>query len=521
MTRQHLTTREPDPQSAPSGPPAVATLTIVCHPELGRIGQRALLLELDAGREVALSRSAPDFASPGLVFGAALEDPYLSRSPLILRPVKGGAVELRVSESTTQVLADGEPINGSRTFPPAELEHGVVLELAARVVLLLHLLRAPGRNRPESAGLVGASQGIERVREAIERIADLEVPVLLRGESGTGKELAARAIHETSPRRARPFVAVNLGAIPPSLAASELFGSVKGAFTGAVNTQQGYFRAAQGGTLFLDEVGEAPSEVQVMLLRALETGEIFPVGSQQARKVELRVVAATDSDLEARVRAGVFKAPLLHRLAAYEIWLPPLRQRRDDIGRLFLHFAALELAAVGQTSWLADSAPQEPPWLPADLATRLVHYPWPGNVRQLRNVVRQLVIDGRGEPQLRAGARVERLLAERPEPDSGPGDAAAGAVLRNPSDIEFSELEAALDSCRYNLAATARQLGISRPSLYNLIRRHPTLRTAEDIPPEELAKAVEAAGGDLAVASRRLRISTAALRRRLARREPG
>ncbi len=520
MTRRYLTTREPDPQQAPTEPSAVATLTIVCHPELARIGQRAILLELDAGREVALSRSTPDFASPGTVWGTALEDPYVSRTPLILRPAKRGAIELSVGTSTTAVLADDELVDGARTFTHPELEHGVVLELAARVVLLLHLLPASTQSAAAGTELVGASHGIEQVRAAIERIADLEVPVLLRGESGTGKELVARAIHDAGPRRDQPFVAVNLGAVPPSLAASELFGSVKGAFTGAVGTQQGYFRAAQGGTLFLDEVGEAPSELQVMLLRALETGEIFPVGSQQPRKVELRVVAATDSDLEARVRAGNFKAPLLHRLSAYEIWLPPLRQRRDDIGRLFLQFAGGELAAVGQASWLADAGAREPPWLPADLATRLLRYAWPGNVRQLRNVVRQLVIDGRGQPQLHAGTRVDRLLSQPPELKTRPAVAETEPAPRAPVDIEHSELEAVLSACKYNLATAARQLGISRPSLYNLIRDHPTLRTAAEIPPEELVQAVDEADGDLAVAARRLRISSTALRRQLARHAP-
>ncbi|MEM7588406.1 MAG: sigma-54 dependent transcriptional regulator, partial [Acidobacteriota bacterium] len=497
----------------------VATLTIVCHPELERIGQRALLLALDAGHEVALSRTAPEFASPGSVWGTALEDPYLSRSPLILRPAQRVGVELDAGASTTTLEADGEPVVETRTFTRRELEHGVVLELASRIVLLLHLLHAPTPGTRVRGEMVGDSEGIEQVRTSIERVADLKVPVLLRGESGTGKELAARAIHDAGPRRDHPFVAVNLGAVPPSLAASELFGSVKGAFTGAVSSQQGYFRAAQGGTLCLDEVGEAPPELQVMLLRALETGEIFPVGSQQPRKVELRVVAATDSDLEARVRAGNFKAPLLHRLSAYEIWLPPLRQRRDDLGRLFLHFAARELAAVGQAGFL-DEAPREPPWLSADLAARLARYDWPGNVRQLRNVVRQLVIDGRGQPQLHAGTRVERLLSQPPELKQRPAEAAATPAPRTPADIAHAELEATLDACRYNLATAARQLGISRPSLYNLIRDHPTLRTAAEIPSEELAQALDAASGDLVVAARRLRISTAALRRQLARRAP-
>lgn len=478
-------------------------------------------MELEANREAGLSRSVPDFADPGSLWGAPLEDPYLSRSPLIFRSTKGRGVELDVGDSPTSVIAEGEAVDGTRIFTASDLDRGVVLELAARVVLLLHRLQAPAKSTANRDGLVGASAGLEQVREAIERIAALEVPVLLRGESGTGKELVARAIHNGGPRRTEPFVGVNLGSISPSLAAAELFGSVRGAFTGAVASQQGFFRAAQGGTLFLDEVGEAPPEVQVMLLRALETGEIFPVGSQQARKVDLRVVAATDSDLEARVEAGIFKAPLLHRLSAYEIWLPPLRERKDDIARLFLHFASHELSAIGKASFLADAEPQDLPWLPTELASRLVRYAWPGNVRQLRNVVRHLVIDSQGQSRLHAGPTVERLLAELPKSKAISEPPEEVPVRRNPSNIEFIELEAALDSCAYNLAATAEKLGISRPSLYNLIRRHPTLRTAEEIPLEEISRALTEAGGDPAAASLRLRISTAALRRRLARGDSG
>src|SRR5262249_37195786 len=150
-------------------------------------------------------------------------------------------------------------------------------------------------------------------RRAVQAVVDLHVPVLIRGETGTGKELVARAIHLHGPRRAKPFVSVNLGAIPRDLAAAELFGAQKGAFTGAVRDREGLFAAARGGTLFLDEVGEAPPEVQVMLLRVLETGEMTPVGGYSPVKTDVRLIAATDANLEEHIREGRFKAPLLHR----------------------------------------------------------------------------------------------------------------------------------------------------------------------------------------------------------------
>jgi two-component system nitrogen regulation response regulator GlnG len=197
--------------------------------------------------------------------------------------------------------------------------------------------------------------------------APLAVPVLLQGETGTGKELAARSIHDQSTRAQGPFLAVNLGALPAPLAAAELFGARKGAYTGAVQDLPGWFGRADGGTLFLDEVGEAPLEVQVMLLRALETGEIVPVGSQTPRRVDVRVVSATDADLEAAVGRGAFRAPLLHRLAGYSIRLPPLRHRRWLCASRAMPGRAM---CASSATWPASSPSTAPDrrscgWLPA------------------------------------------------------------------------------------------------------------------------------------------------------------
>ena len=199
-----------------------------------------------------------------------------------------------------------------------------MLLLAGRIVLVLHPMPPAPAREVEGLGLTGDSAAMAQVRADVRRVADLEVAVLLRGETGTGKELVARAIHRRSPRRSRPYLAVNMGAIPPALAAAELFGAARGAFTGADQRRTGYFSQAHGGTLFLDEIGETPPEVQVLLLRALETGEIQPVGAEAPRRVDVRVLAATDADLEAAIAAGRFRAPLLHRLNGYEIRLPAL-----------------------------------------------------------------------------------------------------------------------------------------------------------------------------------------------------
>jgi two-component system nitrogen regulation response regulator GlnG len=499
-------------------------LTLVSHPVATRAGERLLLHGLAAGREVALSRNAPDFARPGEPLGLPLGDPFMSRRPLVLAPTPGGGVRVTVPEDGTKVVVAGEPLQGSRELLPEALAAGVPLELAGRVVLLLHLAVPSAHKAPDLLGMVGESAGIRRVREHIQQISDLNVPVLIRGETGTGKELVARAIHQHSPRKAKPFVSVNLGAIPKELAAAELFGAKKGAFTGATSDRDGFFGAAQGGTLFLDEVGEASPEVQVMLLRVLETGELYPVGSRTPVATDVRLLAATDANLEEQIRDGRFKAPLMHRLAGYEIRIPPLRERREDLGALFLHFAREELEALGEAHKLAPSDPYAEPWLPAAVAVRLLRHPWPGNIRQLRNLTRQLVIGSRSQPRLQLEPRLaEELEAATPRPvphpapraEASPAPEEAPAARRKSTDVTEAELVEAMRQSDWDVKAAADRLGIPRSSIYDLIERSPELRLAGDLSVEELTGAFEACGGDLDALVRRLQVSRRALMRRL------
>jgi two-component system nitrogen regulation response regulator GlnG len=509
------TGRLPPIQGGRTGPAAVPALTLLYHPDLRRVGDRALLSELALGREARLGRLEPELASPDAAVGEPLGDRHVSREPLRLKPLAQGGIVLAAGESRTQVLVDGVPLAGEITIAAADLARGVVLELAERVVLLLHVLDHLTAPAGQRFGLVGDSGGIARVRSEIAGVADSDVPVLLRGETGTGKELAARALHEAGRRRGGPFVAVNLGAIPPTLVASELFGAARGAYTGSVQSQEGYFRRAHGGTLLLDEIGEASPEVQVMLLRTLETGEIHPVGTQSPQRVDVRVLAATDADLEARAAAGEFRAPLLHRLGGYEIWLPSLRERRDDVGRLLLHFLRRELAALGEGGRLEPGAPV---WLSPGIVARLARYDWPGNVRQLRNVARQIAIGSRGQPRAEIGPAVERLLrqtASRPVEIPRVPVAAAAPERRRPSDVPEDELIAALQACRWDLQAAAERLHISRPSLYALVEANPRLRKAGDLSTEEIAHCWEEVGGDVEAMVDRLQVSRKALARRL------
>src|SRR5215210_1264720 len=351
----------------------VPALTILCHPDLNRVGERALLGGLPQGRTVHLSRLEPEFEPPDQSAPRALGDRHISRAPVRLSRAGGtGDLQISVAATRTRVVVNGAPVQETWTGSGRELEAGIVVELADRVVLLLHTLPASKVQAPERFGLVGESEAILRVRYEVRRVTDLEVPVLLRGETGTGKELVARAIHQASRRQSGPCLCVNMGAIPASLAASELFGSSKGAFTGSRRDQAGFFQRAHGGTLFLDEIAEAPPEVQVMLLRVLETGEIQRVGGAEPQRTDVRLIAATDANLEQAIEDGRFRGPLLHRLAGYEILIPPLRERRDDSGRLLFHFLRQELREIGEEHRLAPTPGDDAkPWMPASVVARL------------------------------------------------------------------------------------------------------------------------------------------------------
>ena len=234
----------------------------------------------------------------------------------------------------------------------------------------------------ELTGLVGESEPIREVLVKIEQIAPVSSTVLIEGESGTGKELVARAIHKLSPRRGKPFIAVNVGALPETLLESELFGHEKGAFTGAAERRLGRFELADTGTLFLDEIGEVPSSTQVKLLRVLEEREVTRVGSGQPIPVDVRVVAATNRPLREHVEEGGFRADLYYRLNVLRIYLPPLRDRRDDIPLLVRRFVA-EFSRQHDRPFHGISA---------DAMALLAEYPWPGNVRELRNLVESMVV---------------------------------------------------------------------------------------------------------------------------------
>ena len=257
------------------------------------------------------------------------------------------------------------------------------------------LPRLPGRfAAPRTSGIVGESDALQVVLQQVELVADTDATVLITGESGTGKELVARAIHERSHRRKGPLVRVNCAAIPESLFESELFGYVRGAFTGALNDRAGRFEAAQGGTLMLDEIGEVPLAMQPKLLRVLQEKEFERVGETRARKIDVRIVAATNRDLAAEVEAGRFRGDLFYRLNVFPIENPPLRDRREDIPLLAEHFI--------QTS--ARRLRRQAPRLSEAALRQLMTREWPGNIRELENVIERAIILAR-DGQLRFDPR--------------------------------------------------------------------------------------------------------------------
>jgi two-component system response regulator AtoC len=312
------------------------------------------------------------------------------------------------------------------------------------------------------SNLVGLSEPMQEVLRQIRKVAPQKTTVLLQGESGTGKELVARALHEQSPRAAFPFVAVNCGAIPSELIESELFGHVKGAFTDASRTKKGLAEEADGGTLFLDEIGELPLQLQVKLLRFLEDEEVRPLGDVRARKVDVRVVAATGRELRRAVAAGQFREDLLYRLDVVAVRLPPLRERREDVETLAAHFLARyarlrpELSAMR----LSDEAREA-----------LVAHRWPGNVRELEHALERAVVLADG-PVIREEDLPETVRA--PARAQAPAVAEDGtlSVKRGTRALEERLIRAALERTGGNRTRAAELLELSYRALLYKIKEY-------------------------------------------------
>ncbi len=307
--------------------------------------------------------------------------------------------------------------------------------------------------------LLGDSPEFSSVIRSARIIAATDVTVLILGESGTGKELLAQALHSASPRNDAPFVAINCAALPESLVESELFGHRKGAFTGATENQSGRIRAAEGGTVFLDEIGELPLTIQAKLLRFLESGECQAVGENTPRKVDVRIIAATNRDLYSLVRQGLFREDLYYRLNVVPLELPPLRQRHGDMALLLKQF----------TAQLALQYGLETPRYSHKALTRLEAYNWPGNIRELRNFCERMVV-------LLSGRTVEvenlpqEIRSQQNATSNGPFTLPDNGISLD--DLEQEMIRQALERTRGNRSRAARLLGLSRDTLLYRIKKY-------------------------------------------------
>jgi DNA-binding NtrC family response regulator len=314
------------------------------------------------------------------------------------------------------------------------------------------VLREQLRSKPGFGGLIGTSARMQRVYRMIERVSQHSYPVLILGESGTGKELVARSVHFQGPRKQRPFVPVDCSALAPTLIESELFGHVKGAFTGAQQNKAGLLEAADDGTLFLDEIGDLPVDMQAKLLRALQEREVKPVGSNERVPLRARVIAATNRDLDAAIRGGTFRQDLYFRLNVVQIKLPPLRERKSDIPLLVNSFLEKFCEANQQTHTLND-----------DALRRLMAYDWPGNVRELENSIQRAIAMGSGTV-VQFNDLPSNLQYDAREQSAQEGDLVPLMVL------ERRAIFRALRETSGDKLAAARLLGIGKTTLYRKLK---------------------------------------------------
>lgn len=409
----------------------------------------------DAGLEQASTR-AEFSVGAGEGNSLVLQDSAVSRHHFTITVAERGFL-LRDLDSTNGTYLAGFRVESAYLEPGASISAGVTMLVFDP---LDEELQEPLSQQIRFGDVLGKSVVMRRIFGLLTRIARSDATVLLEGETGTGKGLFARTIHKTSDRAAGPFVVVDCGSIPPTLIESELFGYVKGAFTGATEDRPGAFESARGGTIFLDEIGELPLELQPKLLRALEERVVKRVGSQTPVPLDVRVVAATNRDLRQAVNRGTFRSDLFYRLDIMRLRIPPLRERREDVPMLVTHF-------FHQLSGDSRRAP------PPDLVETLERHDWPGNVRELRSAVERAVITG--DPALWAGLMQEAPAAPRAGDD--PYEFDPSRSFRDAKALATSRWERwyvteLMTQNEQNLSKAARAARMDRSHLRQLVRRY-------------------------------------------------
>lgn len=538
----------------------VPRLRVLYHTELTRVGAvTSDTTPLAAGEWQVVGRHAPLFGASGQE--RPLDDPTVSREQLRVRWLPGRQVfEVRPNpeaKRSCRVVPTDPSEPPAASLDSFELAPGSCLALGERVLLGLECVR-PRPRGAERLGLVGESEALWTLRDEIRDVAIFGRPTLVTGPTGAGKELVARAIHASSPRSNGPFIAINCAALPEHLVESLLFGHTRGAFTGAERAAPGLLAAADGGTLFLDELGELLTSIQPKLLRVLQDGLASPVGAHEARRVDFRLVAATNRDLRAEIAAGRLREDLYHRIATHVVTVPPVSGRRLDVPELFVHFLERVTREHPGTAWLLADATPARPTIPLSFFADLLRQPWSGNVREVQNVAEQVARlnlrpgpfrppcfapgvpplapppDGAGAPRtpeaqasppgvVEIGAVLglalktvgkllddEQLLAARRALDE-PARATRQARLLA---IAAEAVQARLAEHDFNQSRVAAALGTSRTTVVKLMRDL-GLRRATDLSLAEIEQACTAARGDLDDAAHALRVSAHALKKQM------
>jgi len=451
------------------------------------VGRARLIIERAGAEPFEAELSGVATVGRGATNDVALDDPAASRRQSIVRADDDGYL---VSDLGS---ANGTFLNGTRVLAPARLKSGDVITVGS--TRLTFVSDATAKSDPEapaddstrvrddaraSGVLLGASKAMEEVFHLIEKAAASSLPTLLEGETGTGKELVARAIHQASGHAKGPFLPINCAAVPENLLESELFGHRRGAFTGATADHEGLFEAAQGGTVFLDEIGEMPLAMQPKVLRVIQEGELTRIGEIRARKVDFRLVAATNRDLLREVERGAFRSDLYYRISAFPIRIPPLRERRGDISILVESFLAV--AARRQGKRITGVA--------APAMHALVEFDWPGNVRELQNEVQRAVaLAAAGEeigvehlsPKLTGGEVSARGDGDEDAIEASPGDreptapgtdgaAGPGSLRAARNAFEARYITEVLAQQGGSVLRAARVLGLTRAGLYKKLK---------------------------------------------------
>ncbi len=394
-----------------------------------------------------------DIKLPGMDGMALLEHIKQSCPGTIVVMITGYAT----IESAVAAIKLGATDYLPKPFSPDQLRHVIARAMEQKRLLDENVyLRQELQNLFGDGVVIGQSEAMQRLFRLAKTVAATDSSVLVVGESGSGKEVIARFIHAESPRKGHPFVTVNCAAIPPNLLESELFGHRRGAFTGAVYSRRGSWEVANGGTLFLDEIGEMPVEMQAKILRALEEHQIKRVGSDEPMEVDVRIIAATNKNLEQEIKAGRFREDLYWRLNVVQLEVPALRKRPEDIIPLARHFLA----------FYAHELKKAPLDFSAEVLAALAGHDWPGNVRELRNVVERAVIFATpGEP-IRQAHLPPSLHAEQPHPDAEPANS-----LRSLREMEAEHIRKVLDACGGNRTRAAEILGVSSVTLWRKLAK--------------------------------------------------